>query len=296
MGINVNDINPKYNFEIISASYIGKPVNHTVMYMSKKVEHFIDNLKSVENCLIFAESSVNVPEEIQEKNCFVFTENPQASYAEFALKLSAEKKLQDKKKKYTLTDLGYYIGEDVEIGEGTIIEPGCLIGHNVKIGKNSIVKSGARIKNSIIGDYFCAEENCTIGTDGFTMANDENGHKFRIPTLGKVVIGNNVEIGAHTNVCAGTAGDTVIEDYVKIDALIHIGHDVFIKKNAEITAGAVIGGFVELGVQSYVGINAVLRNRVVIGDGAFVGMGAVVTKSVVPNITVVGNPAKEFIK
>ena len=133
-----------------------------------------------------------------------------------------------------------------------------------------------------------------IGSPGFTMCEDESGNKMRIPSLGKVVIGDFVEVGVGDNISVGSGGDTVIEDYVKLDVLIHVGHDVYMKKNAELTAGAIVGGFDQIGERAYCGLNAAIRNRVTVGDDSFIGMGAVVTKSVEPGITVAGNPARTF--
>ena len=76
----------------------------------------------------------------------------------------------------------------------------------------------------------------------------------------------------------------------------YIGHDVHLHKNVEITAGVVVGGFVEAQEGAYIGINAVIRNRISLGTNSFVGMGATVTKSVSDGITVVGNPARPFDK
>ena len=86
------------------------------------------------------------------------------------------------------------------------------------------------LEDAVIGDNFVACEDSTIGTNGFTMTEDESGNKFRIPTLGKVVIGNNaaVEIYSLTNISCGSAGNTIIEDNVKIDSLVHIGHDAYL--------------------------------------------------------------------
>ena len=74
--------------------------------------------------------------------------------------------------------------------------------------------------------------------------------------------------------------------------MVHIGHDAHLHKNVEITAGAVVGGFVDARDGAYIGINAVIRNRISLGINSFVGMGATVTKSVEDGVTVVGNPAK----
>ena len=198
--------------------------------------------------------------------------------------------------KFNLTSGGYYVSEDVNIPDDAYIEPNCVIGPDVQIGKNARIFAGAIIRRTTIGNDFIANENSVIGANGFTMTEDEEGNKFRIPTLGRVIIGNHVEVGAHDNISCGSGGDTVIGDYVKIDALVHLGHDVSLQKNVEITAGGVIGGFGKLGEHSYVGINAVLRNRINVGENAVIGMGSVVTKLVEANITVAGNPARLFIK
>ena len=81
---------------------------------------------------------------------------------------------------------------------------------------------------------------------------------------------------------------------MKLDVLIHIGQDAHIQKNAELTAGAIVGGVDQIGERAYCGLNAVIRNRVSVGADGFIGMGAVVTKSVEPGMTGVGNPARKF--
>lgn len=278
------------------ASYIGRPIDNTAMFITKKVEHLIHNLSGVSGCLVFAQTGVCVPDAILQKNTFVFSDMPQRDYARYVSNLADERHAKNKMRKMTLTEGGYYVGENVTIGENAYIEPGCLIGHDVTIGKNARIFAGTVIKNAIIGDDFIANEYAAVGTFGFTMADDEQGNKIRIPTLGRVIIGNYVEVGAHDNISCGSAGDTVLEDCVKLDAFVHIGHDAILRKNVEITANVVVGGFVEMGEKAYAGISAVIRNRVNIGSNAIIGMGATVTKSVDPDITVVGNPAKPFIK
>ena len=277
---------------IKGASYIGEPQSYTVMYISKKVEHLLENLEGIEGSLIFAEEGIRVPDTYAERNRFVFSDNPQREYAEY-MQIYADRKWNaDKGRRYTLTDGGYYLGENVRIGGNACIEPG----HDVIIGKNAYIKAGVKIKNAVIGDDFTANENAVIGADGFTMAVDNKGNKFRIPTLGKVIIGNGVEIGALNNVSVGSGRDTVIEDYVKLDALVHVGHDVRIKKNTEVTAGVIISGFAVIGEDVFIGVNASVRNHVELADSCFIGMGANVTKSVNGQEIVAGNPAHPIRK
>lgn len=245
----------------------------------------------MEGSLIFIENGICVPDEFTKKNQFVFSDNPQREYAEYVVLFAKRKQEENRKRHYTLTEEGSYIGENVIIGKGAYIEPDCLIDHDVVIGKNAYIKSGVKIRNAVIGDDFIANENAVIGADGFTMATDKDGNKFRIPTLGKVIIGNCVEVGALDNISVGTGGNTIIEDNVKLDALVHISHDVQIRKNAEIAVGTVVGGFSIVGREGFIGLNSTVRNRVELEDACFVGMGSNVIKDVQANKVVVGNPA-----
>lgn len=287
-----NEIKPN----ITSASYIGRPINNTVMFITKKVEHLLVNLDDKENCLIFCEDSIDIPDKLRTKHTFVKTPNPNLEYTKYVQKIALQIEEANKKRKYILTQGGYYIGENVLIGENAYIEPLCLIGHDVIIGDNARIYSGVKIKNAIIGDNFLANENSVVGSNGYTMSKDENGNNIRLPNLGKLIIGNNVEIGSLSNVCIGSAGDSIIGDNVKVDSIVQIGHDNIIGKNSELVGGTVTGGFVTLEDNAYLGISASLRNRITIGENSIVGMGGVVTKNVSANITVIGNPAKPYEK
>ncbi len=296
MEISTKKYSEVKDFAIKGASYIGEPRSNTAMFVSKKIGALIESLNNVKECLVFAETGLEVSQELLDKHCFVFSDKPQTDYALFTESFFLEEERQNAAVEFNITSNGAYISKTAKIGNNAIIEPGVIIGPNVIIGNNAKIYAGAVIKNSTIGDNVIINEKAVVGANGFTMADDEAGNKIRIYSLGRVVIGNNVEIGVHDNVSRGSGGDTIIEDFVKIDALIHIGHDVHLHKNVEITAGAVVGGFVDAKEGSYIGINAVLRNRITLGEKSFVGMGATVTKSVEPGITVVGNPAKLFEK
>ena len=287
---------PEFDYDVLGASYIGAPREKTFMFVTKKVEHLLEHLYAANNCLIFAQTGMNIPEELQQRHRFVVCDNPQQQYANTAWLFAKEREARERAMAYVQTPGGYYIAPDAVLGENVIIEPGCVIGHGVTVGDNTTILSGAVLKHCVIGKNVIINEKAVVGANGFTMAEDADGNKLRIPTLGRVIVGNNVEIGAHDKISCGSGGDTCIDDYVKIDAHVHIGHDVHLHKNVEITAGAIIGGFVTAKERAYVGINAVVRNRITLGQSAFVGMGAVVTKSVEDHTTVVGNPAKPFVR
>jgi UDP-3-O-[3-hydroxymyristoyl] glucosamine N-acyltransferase len=114
----------------------------------------------------------------------------------------------------------------------------------------------------------------------------------RFPSLGGVVLGDDVHIGAYTCIDGGNMGDTVIGDGTRIDNLVHIGHNAKIGKRCTIVAGAVIGGWVEIGDDTFVGMGALIRNRVKVGSGCTIGMGSVVVKDVADGVTIKGNPAR----
>ena len=283
------------SFNIFGISYIGAPRSNTAMFITKKVENLLSTLESVDECLVFAETGINVSEKLAEKHAFHFSEKPQLAYARFANEFADERFEKEKKLKYNLMPGGYYVSEDVVIPDDAYIEPGCIVGPDVQIGMNAKLLANSVIRRSTIGDNFIANEQSVVGAYGFTMAEDDEGNKVRIPTLGRVIIGNQVEVGSQNNVSCGSGGDTILEDNVKLDSLVYLGHDVHLHKSVEVTAGVAVGGFVEVGEGAYIGVGSVIRNRILIGEHSFIGMGANVTKSVEAGVVVAGNPAKPFI-
>lgn len=292
MKYNVRLINPKYDFVITGVSFIGNPIDGTVLFVTKKVKKLLDNLETRNNCLVFIQTGIDIPEEYKKRNCFVFSEDPQLDYALFALKLNQIEKEKDKQRKYTLTQEGYYIGENVKIGENVVIESCCRIGHDVIIGDNAFIGFGSTIVNAEIGNDFVCLGRTAIGVDAFFMAEGEN--KFRIPSFGKVYIGNHVDISSNVTIERGFNSHTIIKDNTKIDSNVCLGHDDIIGENVVITSGASIAGLVTIGKNVYVGMNATVKQRLNIGDDALVGMGSVVISNVKEGISVFGNPAVKF--
>ncbi len=277
---------------IEKVSYAGAPEDYSAMYITKKVDYLLDCLRGHTGCLVFTEKGIAIPSEIEAKNTIRISETPSLDYAQYVTAIWEKKTAEEAKRKYVLTEDGYYLGENVQIGENAYIEPGVLLGHNVIIGNNCTILAGAVIKKARIGHGFICNENATIGGYSFTMTVDKSGNKYRIPTMGSVAIGNNVEIGAHNTIAAGSNGKTQIDDYVKLDSFVYIAHDVHLHKNVELTSGVTVGGFANIRENVYVGMNATIRNRITIGRNAIIGMGATVTKSFEDNVTLIGNPAR----
>ncbi len=289
---NVSQIIPDYDFTITGVSFIGAPKDGSVLFVTKKVKNFLKNLASRKECLVFIQEGIDIPEDYKTNNCFVVSEDPQLDYARFALKLNQIEKKKDRNRKYTLTPEGYYLGENVKIGENAVIEPNCRIGHDVVIGDNAFIGFGSNIENAEIGDNFVCQGRSAIGVDAFFMAEGEN--KFRIPSFGKVYIGNYVDISSNVTIERGFNSHTVIKDNTKIDSNVCIGHDDIIGENVVITSGASIAGLVTIGKNAYVGMNATVKQRLSIGDDAMIGMGSVVISNVKNGISVFGNPAVKF--
>lgn len=179
------------------------------------------------------------------------------------------------------------IGRDVSIGPNVFIEAGVEIGDFVTIGANVVICDGTRI-----GDRTRVKPNTVIGEDGFGFEYDEEGVPVRIPHLGGVTIGNDVEIGSIVVIARGTLDDTVIEDHAKIDDHVFIAHNVRVGKSSVVIAGAQVSGSVAIGAGAWIGPQSTVRDQVQIGARAFVGIGAVVVGDVPTNTVVAGNPAR----
>lgn len=171
------------------------------------------------------------------------------------------------------------LGRGVSIGEGTVIHHNVVIGDEVQIGKRCTIKS-------------CA----VIGEDGFGFEREPDGTAVRLPHIGGVVIGDDVEIGSLATVCRGTLGNTIVHDGAKIDDHVHLAHNVQVGAHAFVIGGASISGGVKLGARSWVAPNASILNQVSVGNDAVVGLGAVVVKAVPDNTAVMGYPAKQLPK
>lgn len=148
---------------------------------------------------------------------------------------------------------------------------------------DSIVRS-----NTIVGERVLLGLNCVIGGNGFGFVKDDNGKLFRMPHLGNVVIGNDVEIHNQVSIDRAVTESTIIGDGTKIDNLVHIAHGVKVGKNCQIVAGSVIGGSCEIGDGTFIGINSSIRHKIKIGKNAMIGMDATVLADVPDGFTVYG--------
>lgn len=175
----------------------------------------------------------------------------------------------------------------VRVSPGVVIENGVSVGEGTVIGPNAVLRTGTRV-----GRHCEIQSGAVIGDAGFGFERDGANRPLRMIHVGGVKIGDHVQVGALTAIARGALGDTVIDDYVKINNLCHIAHNCEIGEATIIGACADLCGSLRIGRNCWIAPNSSIRQKLHIGDGAIVGMGAVVVKNVDAGAMVYGNPAK----
>lgn len=184
-------------------------------------------------------------------------------------------------------------GSHFKAGRDTIIQPNVTIGHNVTIGDNCIIHSGVVIDdNTVIKDNVIVQSNAVIGSKAFYYKTKPEG-RDRMHTCGRVILENNVEVGAGTTIDAGVTGDTTIGEGTKIDNLVHIGHDTVVGKNCLFAAQVGIAGCVIIEDNVTLWGQVGVTSGITIGEGAVVSGCAGVSKSLAPNKHYFGIPADD---
>lgn len=172
-------------------------------------------------------------------------------------------------------EAGAVIAEGVQIGSGTRISAGAVIGRKCRIGRACVISPGATLQHALIGDRVVIHPGARIGQDGFGYAPSEGG-MTKIVQIGRVIIQDDVEIGANTAIDRGALDDTVIGEGTKIDNLVQIGHNVHIGRHCVIVSQVGISGSVTIGNGVMLGGNVGVNGHLKIGDGAQIaGMSAV---------------------
>lgn len=172
------------------------------------------------------------------------------------------------------------IGDNVKIGKNCQIYPSVTIGDGVIIGDNVVIYPSATIfANVKIGDRCIFHSGCVVGSDGFGYAPDDKKVWHKIPQVGGVILGNDVEIGTNTTVDSGAILPTIIEDGVKIDNLVQIAHNVKIGTHTAIAANAGIAGGTEIGSYCQIGGGTNIIGHISIASYTVIGAASGVSKS-----------------
>lgn len=185
-----------------------------------------------------------------------------------------------------------HIGEDCVIGERVVLMPGSVVLDRVSIGDDSLIFPTVTLReDSQLGQRVIVHAGTVVGSDGFGYAWDGTAHR-KIPQIGHVEIGDDVELGANVCIDRATTGVTRIEAGCKIDNLVQIAHNVRIGRNSVVVAQVGISGSTRVGENVKIAGQAGIIGHIEIGDRAQVGAQAGVTKSVEPGTAVSGYPAR----
>lgn len=272
-------------FNIESFCPLNNLKDNCITWIRDVTKYSITDLENYKNLLIICNNIDNIF--IPDTN-FIFTDNPHSVY--FSILKSFFHVMEENQISETSILKTNNIGLNVSIGDF------CYIGKEVVIGDNVVIKNNVSIEGKVhIGNNTVIYSGVVIGMDGYAYYDDIDGKHTRVPHLGGVIIGKNVEIGSNTCIAKGCLGDTIIHDDVKIDNLCHIAHNVTIGKNSKVIALSMLAGSSIIGEDVWVAPCSAVMNQVTVGDNSLVGMGAVVTKNVEDNSVVAGVPAK-FIR
>ncbi len=202
-----------------------------------------------------------------------------------------------------------FVSESASLGTGVQIAAGACVGDNVTIGNNSLIGantvvetgvhigSGCRIAANVtlqccdIGDFVILHPGVRIGQDGFGFAMGATGH-LKVPQLGRVLVGDNVEIGANTTIDRGTGPDTVIGSGCKIDNQVQIGHNAQLGNGCILVAQVGISGSTEVGHFTAIGGQAGIAGHLKIGDGVQIAAKSGIMRNIDSGMTVGGSPAQ----
>ncbi len=173
------------------------------------------------------------------------------------------------------------VAAGARIGEGVVIGAGCLVGERVVIGAGSVLHAGVTVyADCVIGARAIVHSGAVIGADGFGFARERDGSWVKIPQIGRVVIGDDVEIGANTTIDRGALEDTVIADGVKLDNQIQVAHNCRIGRHTAIAGCAGIAGSTVIGERCMIGGAAMIIGHARIADDVVVSGASFVPKSV----------------
>lgn len=188
---------------------------------------------------------------------------------------------------------GAVVGREAVIGHGTTVAAGAVVGYRVVLGSDCYVGPGASITHALVRNGVIIHAGARIGQDGFGFAMSAKGHR-KIPQIGRVVIGDDVEIGANSTVDRGSLSDTTIGEGTKIDNLVQIAHNVVIGRHCIIVAQSGIAGSAELGDFVVMGAHSGVIGHVKVGSGAQIAGMAHVKNDVEPGARMGGTPARPF--
>ncbi len=247
---------------------------------------FVDHPKYYDTCINSAATFIIINKEVDcpQGKALLITENPFDAYCKIVNHFRPFEKAQKQ------------ISETAIIGKDSFVYPGVFIGHHVSIGNNCIIHPNVTIMDyCVIGNNVIIQPNTVIGSSAFyynTKKNRDLWYK-KMPDCGRVVLEDNVEIGASCTIDRGVSHDTVIGAGTKFDNLIHIGHDTVIGKNCLFAANSLVGGCTTIEDEVTIWGGCIINKTLTIGKGAVLLARTGVSNNLEGKKTYWGAPAQE---
>jgi len=268
---------------------------------------FLDNKKYVDDFMSTNAEVCLVDPDLADKALdgisLLLSKTPYHAYAKVAQAFYPTKPLQVGQISSKTIDPTATISESCEVSVGAVIGAGVEIGENCYIGSNSVISSGSKIGDNtrigdgvsiqcaIIGQRVIIHPGVRIGQDGFGFAMGPGGH-IKVPQLGRVIIHDDVEIGANTTIDRGAGPDTIIGQGTKIDNLVQIAHNVVLGSHCVVVSQVGISGSTKFGDFVVIGGQAGFAGHLEIGSGVQVAAQSGIMRNIAPGVKVGGSPAK----
>jgi UDP-3-O-[3-hydroxymyristoyl] glucosamine N-acyltransferase len=284
------------DFDISSISSLNNIKNNSILFYSEQsnpkfklkdtVKYDLKKLENYKNIVLITtdelRKKINIPT--------ISSKNPRLDFSRVIMKFFAKEEFKPGIHKTAIIDKKSIIGNNVYIG------PYCHVGKNVKIGNNvKIFNNTSIFGKTEIGSNSVIMSNTVVGSEGFGFIFDDEG-LFHFPHLGSVKIGKNVWIGPNCTIEKSTVDQTIIEDDVKIDTLVNIGHNTIISKSSWVSAGSIICGRVKIGKRCFIAPNSVIDVGCEIGEDCLIGTSSLVRSNFLKNSVIIGSPAKYIRK
>jgi UDP-3-O-[3-hydroxymyristoyl] glucosamine N-acyltransferase len=249
---------------------------------------YLDLLKSTKAAVVIIRKD-NLPDR---SGTSIVIDNPYLYFAKVSQLLNPNKILKKEIHKSAIIHPSCKLGQDVYIGPNVVIEENVSLGDDVVIHAGSIVESDSAIgnasvihphvvikANTIIGKNCILYAGCIIGSDGFGYAKDDSKW-LAIPQIGRVLLGDNVDIGSNSTIDRGALDDTIISSGVKIDNLVQIGHNCLVGENTIIAGCVGIAGSAKIGKNCAIGGAAMILGHLSITDNVTISPGSMITRSI----------------
>ena len=257
-------------------------------------------VQTAASAILIARNGVQPPAGIS----VIYCENPYAAFLQIARLFVPEERFPEGIDPSAVVGKGFrggssvsigacvVIEDDVTFGDGVIVRPGTFIGSGTRIGDGSFLYPNVTVRERVtLGKRVLVHSGAVIGSDGFGFVR-EGSRQVKVPQIGTVEIGDDVEIGANCAIDRGTTGATRIGRGCKLDNLVHIAHNVCVGEDTLIVAQVGISGSTEIGSRVTLAGQVGVAGHIKIGDDSAVGAQSGATKSLPPGSRVSGTPAR----